>query len=204
MSGFRPHGAPGRGRRARRAVFLDKDGTLVEDLRYNADPARIRAAPGAAEALRRMHAAGFLLVVVSNQAGIALGLFSESAMTAVRSRIESIARDAGAELTDFRYCPHHPEGRIERFAVACACRKPEPGMILDAAREHGIDLAGSWLIGDILDDVEAGRRAGCTTILLENDNETEWRLGPYRFPHWTAADLQEAATIVTRHARGAA
>ena len=90
---------------------------------------------------------------------------------------------------------------MPRYAVACACRKPEPGLILSAAREHGIDLEHSWFVGDILDDVEAGRRAGCRTVLIDNGNETEWKRSPLRWPDLVAADMAEAARLITTDAR---
>src|SRR4051794_10145376 len=152
----RPHGPEPM---IRRAIFLDKDGTLIEDVPYNVDPARIRLAPGAAEGLPRLHAAGFRLIVISNQSGVARGLFAEEALGGVRDRLRELLADVGVPLDGFYYCPHHPEGVVPEYALACACRKPEPGMILDSAREHGIEPGQSWFVGDILDDVEAGRRA---------------------------------------------
>src|SRR5205085_6378312 len=94
------------------------------------------------------------------------------------------------------HCPHHPDGTVERYARACACRKPQPGLLLRAARDHDLDLARSWLVGDILDDVEAGRRAGCRTVLLDNGHETEWVLTPERLPHHIACDLAQAADLI--------
>ena len=176
-----------------RAVFLDKDGTLVEDVPYNVDPARIRLMVGAAAGLRRLHAAGYRLFVVSNQSGVARGLFAEAALAAVWRRLEELLAEAGVPLAGCYWCPHHPEGSVARYAVACACRKPAAGMILRAGREHGLDLARSWMVGDILHDVEAGRRAGCRTVLLDNGHETEWLLTAARTPHFRAADLAEAA-----------
>ncbi len=179
-----------------RAVFLDKDGTLVENVPYNVDPDQIRLAPGAEEALRAFHAVGFLLIVVSNQSGVARGYFEEEALGPVRSRLQTLLARAGAPLAAFYYCPHHPDGRVARYAVSCDCRKPQPGMLLRAAKEHAIDLGRSWLIGDILDDVEAGRRAGCAALLLNNGGETEWRSGPKRLPDRIARDLPQAARII--------
>ena len=181
---------------SRVAVFLDKDGTLVDDVPYNVDPALVRLAAGAANALPRLHQAGYLLVVVSNQSGVARGLFPESALVAVAKRLEELFRECGVPLAGFYYCPHHPNGSVVEFARACACRKPEPGMILRAARRHNIDLSRSWLVGDILDDIEAGRRAGCRTILLQNSGETEWRFDPHRAPDFLADDLAEAAQCI--------
>jgi histidinol-phosphate phosphatase family protein len=180
----------------RSAVFLDKDGTLVEDVPFNVDPARVRLTRGAGPALARLAEAGHLLVVVSNQSGVARGLFTEEALVAVRETLSMLLAASGVPLTGFYFCPHHPQGTCAPYAVACSCRKPAPGMILLAARELGIDLRRSWLIGDILDDIEAGRRSGCRTVLLDNGNETEWRLTACRQPHATATDLQEAASFI--------
>jgi D-glycero-D-manno-heptose 1,7-bisphosphate phosphatase len=180
----------------RRAAFLDKDGTLIEDVPYNVDPGRIRLAAGAAEGLPRLRAAGFRLIVISNQSGVAHGLFAEEALGAVRDRLHQLLADIGVELDGFYYCPHHPGGSVPRYAVACDCRKPEPGRILSAAREHGVAPGESWFIGDILDDVEAGHRAGCRAVLIDNGNETEWERSPLRWPDLVARDLAEAARLI--------
>ncbi|HSJ54531.1 MAG TPA: HAD family hydrolase [Anaerolineae bacterium] len=181
----------------RRAVFLDKDGTLVENVPYNVDPGRIRLMPGAARALSRLRADGYLLIVVSNQSGVARGYFSIDALHGVEERLRELLAEAGAGFDGFYYCPHHPEGSVEPYAIDCSCRKPNPGLITRAAQEHGVDLARSWLVGDILDDVEAGRRAGCRTILLDNGNETEWLLSARRLPHYLAPGLLEAETVIS-------
>jgi histidinol-phosphate phosphatase family protein len=180
----------------RRAVFLDKDGTIIENVPYNVDPALIRLSPGAEEGLSRLHRAGYLLFVVSNQSGVARGYFPESALEAVVSRLEGLLAGIGVPLAGFAYCPHHPEGSVEAFAVACDCRKPAPGLILRLAAEHGVDLPRSWMIGDILDDIQAGRGAGCRTILIDNGNETEWVLSPDREPDHKAPDLAAAARYI--------
>lgn len=177
----------------RRAVFLDKDGTIIENVPYNVDPELIRLNPGAEEGLTRLHRAGYLLFVVSNQAGVARGYFPESALQGVETRLRELLGAFGVPLAGFTYCPHHPEGKVEGLSMACECRKPAPGMILRTAAEHGIDLARSWMIGDILDDVQAGRGAGCRTILVASGNETKWILSPECEPHYRAADLADAA-----------
>lgn len=176
-----------------RAIFLDKDGTLIENVPYNVDPAQIRLAPGAADGLVRLRAAGFRLFVISNQSGVARGFFGEGALQPVADQIHALLSEIGVELDGFFYCPHHPEGVVRQYAITCTCRKPEPGMIMSAAREHGIALEQSWFVGDILDDVEAGRRAGCRTALIDNGNETEWKRTPLRWPDVVAADLADAA-----------
>lgn len=181
-----------------RAVFLDKDGTLIEDVPYNVRPERIRLMPGSADGLRRLHAAGYRLVVVSNQSGVARGLFPEEALGPVVERVRALLAEVGVPLAGFYYCPHHPQGAVESYAIACECRKPGCEMLYRAARDHGFDLAASWLIGDILDDVEAGRRAGCRTILLDNGHETKWVRGPHREPHYVAPDLDAAARLIVQ------
>lgn len=167
------------------AVFVDKDGTLVTNVPYNVDPERIALAPGAEACISQLCSRGYRVIVVSNQPGAALGLFPEQALKDVEQRLRHLL----PALHGFYYCPHLP-------AAGCGCRKPAPGMLERAAREHGVRLASSWMIGDILDDVEAGRRAGCRTILLDNGNETEWRLGEARTPHHIARDLSQAAALI--------
>lgn len=186
---------PGAAGARRGGIFLDKDGTLLENLPYNADPLRMQLAPGADEALRRLGTLDLRLFVVSNQPGVALGCFPASALLAVEARLRDLFVEHGASLTAFFYCPHAPDAA---GASVCDCRKPMPGLLLQAAVVHGVDLSASWMIGDILDDVEAGRRAGCKTVLIDNGNETEWRMGPRRQPHCCVADMAAAARIVAR------
>lgn len=179
---------------SRRAIFLDKDGTLVDDVPYNVEPILIRLARGAANALPLLRREGYRLIVVSNQSGVALRKFSESRLAGVRRRLDELCRDVGASLDGFYYCPHPPEDA--RGAFACGCRKPQPGLLQRAALEEDLDLSRSWMVGDILNDVEAGRRAGCRTILLDNGHETKWKDSPFRRPHFRAPDLGEAAAMI--------
>ena len=176
------------------AVFLDKDGTLIEDVPYNVDPARIRLMPGAREAVVELARAGFRLVVVSNQPGVGLGYFPVEALGAVERRLRQLLEAAGVRLLGCYFCPHAPVTPGE--ADACGCRKPAPGLLIRAARDHDIDLRSSWMVGDILDDVEAGRAAGCRTVLVDTGGETEWRRAPARTPHAVVNDLRAAARII--------
>jgi D-glycero-D-manno-heptose 1,7-bisphosphate phosphatase len=166
------------------AVFVDKDGTLVENVPYNVDPARVALTQGAAPAIHALRQNGFQIFVVSNQPGVGLGYFHEKDLKTV----EAILRQR-VHVDDFYWCLHAPD-------AGCDCRKPLPGMLLRAAKEHGVDLASSWMVGDILDDVEAGRRAGCRTCLIDNGNETEWKRGEARTPDCVAADLEQAAKLI--------
>lgn len=143
----------------RRAVFLDRDGTLIEDRGYLADPTGVRLVEGAARALARLRGGGWLLVVVSNQSGLARGLIRPDQHERVHARfVEALAAE-GASLDASYYCLHGP-------ADGCACRKPAPGMLREAARAHDIDLTASLMVGDKASDVEAGRAAGCRTAVL--------------------------------------
>ena len=177
----------------RRAVFLDKDGTLIENVPHNVDRSRIRLAPGAVDALLLLSGLGYELILVSNQPGVGLGHFPIGALKAVEEHLNDLFLAHGFKLADCYWCPHHPDATIDDYRVQCACRKPQPGLLQVAAAEHGISLSESWLVGDVLDDVEAGKRAGCRTVLLDVGNETEWVRGPLRTPDIVAKDLLGAA-----------
>jgi D-glycero-D-manno-heptose 1,7-bisphosphate phosphatase len=179
-----------------KAVFLDKDGTLIRNLPYNVNPRFIELAPFAGDGLRLMQQLGYQLFIASNQAGVAMGRFEEAALKSVWRRLDTLLEAEGVELSGHYYCPHHPDGNVRRYARACDCRKPGPGLLVRAAAQHDIDLGASWMIGDILNDIEAGRRAGCRTILIDNGNETEWELTPSRVPDAIVADLREAAWLI--------
>jgi D,D-heptose 1,7-bisphosphate phosphatase len=167
-----------------RAVFFDKDGTLIKDVPYNVRPDLIELNVGAAEAVQQLKKAGFKLFVVSNQSGVARGFFEEKDLAAIWEKLNELC---GAEFDGFYFCPHLPQGKIEKYSFACGCRKPEAGMIFQAANEHRIDLANSWIIGDSPKDAEAGRRASCRTILLfKQTNDSDF----------TAESLTEAANII--------
>ena len=180
----------------RRAVFLDKDGTLVENVPYNVRPEAITLSEGAVTGLRLLQAAGYHLIVVSNQSGVARGYFEEAALASVELRVRELLEADGVQLDGWRYCPHHPEGTVAAYRIACDCRKPAPGMLRQAAADHGLSLRDSWMVGDILDDVEAGNRAGCRTVLIDNGNETEWVRTPHREPHLRATNLAGAARAI--------
>lgn len=178
------------------AIFLDKDGTLVHDVPYNVEAGLIRLRSDAGRALARLREAGYALVLVTNQPGVARGLYEETALDAVWTTLAEQLAPFGVAFDAIYYCPHHPQGSNRRYAYPCSCRKPAPGLLFRAAAEHGYDLPRSWLIGDILDDIEAGRSAGCRTVLLDVGSETEWRPGAWREPHFTASSLSAAADCI--------
>lgn len=179
-----------------KAIFLDKDGTLVDNLPYNVEQSRITLCPGAGAGLRLLAGLGYRLFVVTNQDGVAHGYFSEKDVQGVGRKLTDLLVRERLSLDGFYYCPHHPNGAVARYRRDCNCRKPKPGLLLQAAQARGIDLRSSWMIGDILHDVEAGNRAGCRTLLVDNGNETEWRLGPRRVPTRIAPDVYAAALLI--------
>jgi len=181
----------------RPAVFIDKDGTLIHDLPYNTDPARVRFTPHAMEALGLLARSGFALFVATNQRGLATGRVAPDAYDTLRAHIEQRLHDEGGiALQGWYTCPHASE-----ITPHCGCRKPAPGLLQRAADEHAIDLACSWMVGDILDDIEAGRRAGCSTVLLDVGNETEWQVTPQREPHHRCPHLLAAAEAIVADVR---
>lgn len=173
----------------RPCLFIDKDGTLIENVPYNVDPALLRFMPGAGAALARLQRAGLALVIVTNQSGLARGYFTRKQFAQLQyALLQRLQDEAGVQLLDVEMCPHGPdaEGR-----PTCVCRKPAPGMLIRAAQRHGLDLTRSWIVGDTLDDVEAGHRAGARGLLFDSGGETVWRHSPLRVPHavftdWTA------------------
>jgi len=182
----------------KKAVFLDKDGTLIKNVSYNADPALIQFVPYAFEALQILKQYEFLFVIITNQPGIAFAYFTEIELNKVREHIKEKLQQQGIDIIGFYYCPHHRSGILHSYAIDCNCRKPAPGLFFKAASDMNIDLSQSWMIGDILNDVEAGNKAGCKTILINNGNETEWLLNESRTPDYTVKNLKEAAEIIIR------
>ncbi|MBS4062032.1 MAG: D-glycero-beta-D-manno-heptose 1,7-bisphosphate 7-phosphatase [Bacteroidetes bacterium] len=146
----------------RQAVFLDRDGTINEDCGYLGDPKQVRILPGVTEALTLLKEHRWLLVVVSNQSGIGRGYYGKDDLRAVREVIEMQLSAQGLTLDGAYFCPHAPDEK-------CACRKPEPGLLLQAADDLDIDLKRSWMIGDKFSDVEAGKRAGCRAVLVDTN-----------------------------------
>lgn len=179
----------------RRAIFLDRDGTLVHARHYPTRPADLVLYNDLGPVLRRLQQAGFHLIVVTNQAGIARGKFTEDDLRMMHQHLAAELAAQGVTIADFYHCPHHIDGIIPALAIACECRKPQPGMVVRAAAEHDLDLARSWFVGDILDDIEAGRRAGCRTVLVDLGTESSPQ-ADLRQPHFVARATLHALHII--------
>lgn len=151
------------------AVFFDRDNTLIVNDGYLGDPSGVKLAPGAADAVAMAHEQGYLVVVVSNQSGVARGLFTEADVAAVNARMDAMLRaeNPRAVVDLHQYCPFHPEGTVAQYRTDSDLRKPKPGMLLFAAKHLGLDLERSWLIGDAGRDIDAGKAAGCRAILIQ-------------------------------------
>jgi D-glycero-D-manno-heptose 1,7-bisphosphate phosphatase len=150
----------------RPALFLDRDGVINVEVDYLSDPDRVALAPGAARAIAAMNARGVPVVVVTNQSGIARGKFGEAELAAVTARLGELLAAEGARVDATYWCPHHPDGTVAAYAVACACRKPGTKLLTDAAAALDLDLARSVMVGDKASDLAAGRNAGCVAAVL--------------------------------------
>ena len=148
----------------RKAIFLDRDCTIIEDMEFSVAPEKLRPLPGALEAMRRMRQAGYALVIITNQSGVGRGHFTEEELRGFHRHLVSWMKKHGVEIAGVYYCPHYANGSVKEYALACECRKPGPGMVLRAAKEMKLDLANSWMIGDRPADIGAGKAAGCRTI----------------------------------------
>ncbi len=185
---------------AKPAVFLDRDGTLNLDfVEYVTKAEDFHLLDGVGQALRRLHAAGYLLVVITNQACLGRGLLDEQGLEKIHEHMQKLLAEQGVTLDGIYFCPDHPEATVEKYRRQSNRRKPEPGMLLEAAEQLDIDLSKSWMIGDNPNDAQAGKRAGCRTILLRRPELSERK--PTKAPDtqhadFTAENLLEAAEIV--------
>jgi D-glycero-D-manno-heptose 1,7-bisphosphate phosphatase len=179
----------------RRALFLDRDGTLVHAVHFPSRPEQLRLYDDIGAGLRALQQKGFVPIVITNQSGIARGYFGEQDLQAMHRALADQCASQGVQLAAIYSCPHYPQGCVPRYTAACACRKPAPGMLLHAADDFELDLAHSWFIGDILDDVEAGNRAGCQTLLVDVGAEPRPKTA-MRVPMFVSATLSDALALI--------
>lgn len=192
----------------RRAVFLDRDGVInrivydsefgLVDSPQNAE--QFQPLPGVGEAIRLINEMGFLTAIISNQPGIAKGKSTPSILEEVTRKMHRLLAESGARLDAVYYCLHHPEALLEEYRVICDCRKPKPGLLQKAAREWGIDLQASYVIGDGLTDIEAGQTVGCTTLWIGRPKCEICKVMGEKmvFPHFIAPTLLEAVRIIKK------
>lgn len=182
--------------RLRPAVFLDRDDTLIANVPYLTDPALLRVLPGAAEAVAALNRAGFAVVLATNQSAVGRGLLTEDRLREIHDELNRLLAERGAVLDAIHHCPHVPRSD-DRATIEFHDRKPGPGMLLRAASELGLDLAASWMVGDLISDVLAGLNAGCRSILVGSNatlDELPHPVEPGRA--LAAADLAAAAALI--------
>jgi D-glycero-D-manno-heptose 1,7-bisphosphate phosphatase len=178
-----------------KAVFLDRDGTINVEKGYLHRIEDFDFIPGAPQAIKLLKDAGFLVIVVTNQSGIARGYYSVRSVSLLHRHMDVELARSGVSVDAYYVCPHHPHGTIEKYAKACKCRKPLPGMLLNAAEKFSIDMERSYMIGDKAADVEAGLRAGCRSLLVRTGyGSEEMPMVPAGVPSY--ADLLEAASAL--------
>jgi D-glycero-D-manno-heptose 1,7-bisphosphate phosphatase len=182
------------------AVFFDRDGTLIHDPGYLNHPDQVQVADGAAEALKEFQLLGYKTVVATNQSGVARGIVTVEMLERIHDRLRELLAAKGAALDAIYYCPYHPDGVVPEYCKESDWQKPRPGMLLAAAAEMNIDLTRSWMIGDSDRDVEAGRSAGCKTILISSTHSDPGHRHESK-PDFVAVNLREAVNIVKRHHR---
>lgn len=188
----------------RAAVFLDRDGVLIEDVNLLTRRDQVCVCRGAPEALKALHASGYQLFVVSNQTVVARGLATEQDVEELNSFIgELLSEKSGCKIEHFYYCPHHPEATLPQYRIKCECRKPRPGMLLQAAREYNLDLSASFMVGDRISDIVTGHKAGCTTILVETGMHQAKPIVSDDMdlsvkPNFVCTDIYEASRIILK------
>jgi len=185
------------------AVFLDRDGTINEQMGYINHTCRFQLLPGAADAIKKLNDAGIPVVVISNQSGLARGYFPEELLVAVHEKMNRQLAEVGAHVDGIYYCPHHPEAKEERFRTACNCRKPKPGLVLQASEEMGLDPKRSYMVGDRWSDIKTAANCGATSILVRTGygRGDEQYIGPHQEiqPDFKADDLSEAVGWILSH-----
>ncbi len=186
-----------------KAIFLDRDGTIIEDPGYINHPDQVKLLDGVAEVLTTFSAMGYKLIVASNQSAVARGIVTEKVLGKIHNRLKELLAKKGAHLDAIYYCPYHPDGAVMKYRKESDWRKPNPGMLLAAADEMDIELVGSWVIGNSGRDVDAGRRAGCKTILIDDPSHYKQSEQGRLEPDFGAVNMKEAVNIIKKHRRSA-
>ncbi len=182
------------------AVFLDRDGTINEQMGYINHSCRFQLLPGAAEAIKKLNDADIPVVVISNQSGLARGYFPEELLDEVHEKMNRLLAEKGAHVDAIYYCPHHPEAKEEQFRAACSCRKPKPGLVLKAAEQLNLDPGRSYVVGDRWSDIKTAANCGAKSVLVRTGygRGDELYIGPQQKiqPDYIAEDLMEAVAWI--------
>jgi D-glycero-D-manno-heptose 1,7-bisphosphate phosphatase len=186
---------------ANKAVFLDRDDTIIEDPGYINDPDQVRLLDGAAQSLIELAHMGYKIVIASNQSGVARGIVTEQALKQIHERLKYLLLEKGARIDAIYYCPYHVDGVIDKYRKKSDWRKPNPGMLLAAAKDMDIDLEQSWMIGNSNSDIEAGYRAGCKTILVNHPPQVQKSSEVSVTPDYSAVNITEAVNIIKQFHR---
>jgi D,D-heptose 1,7-bisphosphate phosphatase len=184
-----------------KAIFLDRDDTLIEDPGYINHPDQVKLLDYVSESLIELRRLGYKLIIVSNQSGIARGFLTEKTLGQIHERLEELLLKEGVKLDKIYYCPYHPDGAVPKYRKDSDWRKPKPGMFFAAAGELDIDLSKSWAVGNSIRDIEAGRNAGCQTILVDNINHSVKIEPGQTAPDYRAVNMREVVNIVKKHNR---
>jgi len=184
-----------------KAIFMDRDGTLIKDPGYINNPDQVKLLSGTSEALKQFKEMGYKRVIVTNQSGVARGIVSEDVLKKIHKQLKKLLAQEGTGIEEIYYCPYHPDGVIEKYRKESENRKPNPGMILAAAKKMDIDLSRSWVIGNSYRDIAAGQRAGCKTILINAEFDQTYRKPTDPVPDKQAVNMKEAVNIVKMYDR---
>jgi len=184
-----------------KAIFLDRDDTLIEDPGYISSPEQVKLLDGVAEALVELKALGYKLIVVTNQSAVARGIVTEKVLGEIHNRLEQLLAEKKAFLDRIYYCTYHPDGVVAKYRKESDFRKPNPGMLLRAAEEMDIDLGQSWCVGNSISDVEAGLRVGCKTILIDLPSHQQQLEPGQPRPDYKAVNIKEVVNIIKKHHR---
>ncbi|MFH1386439.1 MAG: D-glycero-beta-D-manno-heptose 1,7-bisphosphate 7-phosphatase [bacterium] len=183
------------------AVFLDRDGTIIEDTGYIKSPKEIKFIPGAIEAIKQLQLAGYKIIIISNQAGVARGYYSEDMLQTIDKTVHRLVLHGGAHIDASYYCPHHPEHGVYPYKQECDCRKPFPGLIKKAEKDLKLDLSRSFMVGDKTTDIEAGQKAGVKTVMVLTGRGKEEQNMVANKPNYLADDLEAAAAWILKEAK---
>lgn len=178
------------------AVFIDRDGTINVDIDFLTSPSQLQLIPRSAEAIHELNELNIPVIVITNQSGIARGMFSEHDLAGIHRSMDAMLKPYGAKILEYYYCPHHPEGTVPPYNRECECRKPKSGMVLDAGKKYGLDLQRSFVVGDKLRDVQAGKAVGLTAIQVETGYGAAEKEDCAGVRDFYAADLYDAVQFI--------